>query len=231
MGIGSLTKNVLNIVMTLLLLVIMDYRFTGNAYHEIGGVVLALLFVFHNVLNWRWYTVFFKGRQNFRRLLMTLINLFLAVTMGTVFVTGVLISVTVFAPLGIRGEGLLLHDLHQGAAYLSLILAAIHLGLHWEMLMAKLRNWLHIDGSGLGWSIMCRFVSIIVIAYGIYASFENHIGANLLMQHAFAGWGAEPSLWEFLLDYLSIMGCYVGITYYLSYLLRGKKVYYRGKAS
>jgi hypothetical protein len=27
-----------------------------------------------------------------------------------------------------------------------------------------------------------------------YASFVHHVGANLLMQHSFGGWGVEPSL-------------------------------------
>jgi hypothetical protein len=215
-----LVRNLLNIAMTVFLLVLMDYRFTGNVPHEIGGIILALLFILHNVLNWGWYEVFFKGRQSFRRVLMTFVNLLLVLTMIMVFVTGALISETVFAPLGLRISGLLTHDLHQGSAYASFILTAIHLGLHWEALMAKLRNWLHIDVSGLDWGLLSRSVSIVVIAYGVYTSFTNHIGANLLMQHIFSGWGVEPSLWVFLLDYLAIMGCYVGVTYYLLVLLR-----------
>ena len=206
--------------MTVLLLLIMDYRFTGNAFHESGGLVLALLFIFHNVLNRRWYTMFFKGRQSVRSVLMTLANLLLTAAMLTSFVTGVLISVTVFAPLGIRSDGLLVHDLHQGTAYASFILAAIHLGLHWDMLGAKLKSWLHIDGSSLGWIITGRIVAITVIAYGVYASFTHHIGDKLLLQHVFMEWGAAPSLWGFLIDYLAISGCYAGITYYLLYLLR-----------
>ncbi|MBP2655469.1 MAG: hypothetical protein H6Q73_3038 [Firmicutes bacterium] len=217
-----LVRNLLNIVMLILLLLIMDYRFIGNVPHEIGGVVLALLFIFHNVLNRRWYVGFFKGRQSLRRVLTTLVNLLLVIAMFTVFVTGVLISVTVFAPLGIRSGGILVHDLHQGSAYASLILVAIHLGLHWEMLLGKFISWLHIDGASLSWVIMSRIVSIVVMAYGVYASFTNHIGANLLMQHIFAGWGVEPSLWGFLLDYFAIISCYVGVTYYLMLLLRKK---------
>lgn len=187
----------------------------GNAFHEIGGVVLGLLFIFHNVLNRRWYENFLTGRQNIRRALSTLVNLLLVVAMVTAFVTGVLISVTVFARLGIRGGGLLVHELHQGAAYTSLILTSIHLGLHWEMLMMKFKNWLHIDGDSFSWGIVSSIASIVVIAYGIHASFVNHIGSNILMQHVFGGWGAAPSFWRFLFDYFSIVGCYVGLTYYL----------------
>lgn len=146
---------------------------------------------------------------------MTLVNFLLVAAMVAVTVTGVLISVTVFAPFGIRSGGLLVHDLHQGAAYASFILVAIHLGMHWEMLVAQLKNWLRIDGSSLGWVITSRIVFIVVVAYGAYASFVNDIGTKLLMQHVFIGWGAVPSLWGFLLDYFAIVGCYAGITYYL----------------
>lgn len=213
-------RNILNIVMLVLVLLIMDYRFTGNVFHEIGTVVFALLLIFHNILNWRWYQVCIKGRQSLGRVILTVFNLLLLVAMVTVFVTGVLISQTVFAPLGIGSRSLFLHDLHQGAAYASLILVAIHLGLHWEMLIAKLKNWLDIDSSSLSWSITSRIVSIAIIAYGVYASFVNNIGANLFMQHVFAGWGAKPTLWKFLFDYFSIVGCYVGFTYYLMYFFR-----------
>lgn len=216
-------RNILNIVMTVLLLLIMDYRFMGNAFHEIGGTILALLLILHTVLNWRWYVVFFKGRQSLRRVLMTLVNLLLVAAMVTVLVTGMLISATVFASLGIRSDNLFVHDLHQGLSYASFILAAIHLGMHWEMLMAKLKNGLHIDSSGFGWVITSRSVSLVVIVYGVYASFTNHIGEKLIMQHVFAGWGEDTSLWGFLLDYIGIVGCYVGITYYLLYLLRREK--------
>lgn len=216
-------RNILNIVMTVLLLLIMDYRFIGNSLHEIGGVVFALLFIFHNVLNRRWYDVFFKGRQSLRRVVMTIVNLILVITMITVFVTGALISATVFAPLDIRSRSLFVHDLHQGAAFVSFILIAIHLGMHWEILMAKLKNWLHIDTSRLSWVITSRIVSIVVIIYGIYASFANDIGEKLLMQRVFMGWGEEPSLWRFLLDHFAIVGSYVGITHFLFSLLRRVK--------
>lgn len=216
-------RNILNLVMTLAFLFIMDYRFTGNEFHEISGAVLGLLLIFHNVLNWRWYKVFFKGRQSLRRVLMTLINLLLLALMLTVLITGVLISVTVFAPLDLRSGSIFMHDLHQWAAYASFILAAIHLGLHWGTLMAKLKNLLHIDNSSPKWIITSRCISIVVIAFGLYASFDNHIGENLLMQHSFGGLGTEPSLLGFLLDYLAIGGCYVGITHYLWFLLGREK--------
>lgn len=224
MGDEILIRNILNLAMTVLLLLIMNYRFMGNAFHEIGGAVLAFLFIFHNVLNRRWYVVLFKGRQSIRRVLMTFVNLLLVAAMVVALSTGVLISATVFAPLGLRSSDLFVHDLHQGAAYASFVLVAIHLGMYWEMLIVKFKNWLHIDDSSLGWGITSRIVSIVVIAYGFYASFTNNIGEKLLMQRIFVGWGEEPSLWGFLLDHFAIVGCYVSITYYLLYLLRRRNV-------
>ncbi len=214
-GDGILLKNILNLVMTLFLLLIMDYHFIGNELHETCGAVFCLLLIFHNMLNRHWYGFSLNDAQNLRRMLMMLVNFFLASLMVTVFVTGMLISLTLFAPLGIRSDSLFIHDLHQGAAYASFILAAVHLGLHWRMLSTKFKKWLPIDDSSFGWIIAKRSASIVVITYGIYASFVHHIGANLLMQHSFGGWGTEPSLWFFLLDYFAILGGYIGITHYL----------------
>lgn len=219
-----MARNILNAFMAILLLMLMDYRSVGNAFHEISGSMFLLLFVSHNVLNWRWYTACFKGRRNLRRMLLTGVNLFLAAAMITVFVTGALISATVFAPLDIRSASLLAHDLHQGTAYAAFILSAIHLGLHWEMLMAKLRNWRYTAGFCSGWPrLISRFICIVMIAYGINASFENHIGQKLFMEHIFS-WDKTPSFWKSVLDYLAIMGCYVGITHgFLRLLGRGKE--------
>jgi len=48
-----LGRNILNLIMVILFLVMMNYRFIGNAPHEITGIVLLALFILHNGLNIR----------------------------------------------------------------------------------------------------------------------------------------------------------------------------------
>jgi hypothetical protein len=61
----SMIRNILNLVMLLCILVVMDHRFTGNAVHEILGVLIFLLFIMHNALNRQVRVKYFLGRVQF----------------------------------------------------------------------------------------------------------------------------------------------------------------------
>lgn len=214
-------RNILNLVMLLCLLVVMDYRFTDNAIHEILGLFILLPFIIHNALNRHWYTSI-KGKMNLLRLLTTITNLLLLVMMLLVTVTGVLISQTVFSTFSLSGN-LWAHQLHSLSAYLGFILSAIHLGFHWNALWRKLCLWLRINYTNFSNILLSRIASLLIIGYGIYASFTSHIGSKLLLLHVVNDWAAAPSLVGFILDYLAIMGCYVAITYYLTQMLQKTK--------
>lgn len=212
-------RNILNLVMTLGLLVVMDYRFTDNAIHEIVGLFIVLPFILHNILNWHWYTATGKGKRNLFRSLTTLTNLLLLVMMLLATVTGVFISQTVF-PVFSLNSSLWVHQLHSLSSYLGLILSAIHLGFHWKALWRKLCSWVRIDCTNFSYILLSRIASLLIIGYGIYASFTRHIGSKLLLKHVVNDWATAPSLVGFVFDYFAIMGCYVAITYYLTQLLQ-----------
>lgn len=74
-------RNILNLVMILGILVVMDYRFTDNAIHEILGLFIVLPFIIHNILNRHWYTATGKGKKNLLRSLTAITNLLLLVMM------------------------------------------------------------------------------------------------------------------------------------------------------
>lgn len=213
-------RNILNLVMLLCILAVMDYRFTSNAIHEILGVVILLLFIGHSVLNRRWYKAIGKGKMSLLRILLTVTNLLLLLMIVTVTITGVLISQTVFSAFSLSGN-LWVHELHTWSAYLGFILSAIHLGFHWNALWGKLCRWLGIARTAFGYILVSRAVSMIIVGYGIYASFTRQIGSKLLFQHVFIGWdAAQPSLVGFIFDYTAVMGCYVAAAYYLTQILQ-----------
>lgn len=205
--------------MTLCILVVMDYSFTANAIHEMLGLFIALLFIVHNALSRHWYTAIGKGKMNLHRILSTITNLLLLVMMLLVTVTGVLISQTVFSVFSLS-ENLWAHQLHMLSAYLGFILSAIHLGFHWNALCGKLCRWLRIDYMNFSYILLSRIASLLLIGYGIYASFTRHFGSKILLKHVFNDWAIAPSLVGFILDYMAIMGCYVAITSYLTQMLQ-----------
>ncbi|AIF50308.1 protein of unknown function DUF4405 [Pelosinus sp. UFO1] len=213
-----LIRNLLNLAMAVLILMVVDYRFIGNTVHEILGLSAALLIIVHNVVNRRWYLTLFKGKMNLRRLLNTVVNLLLFATMMLLIVMAVLISQTIFAAVSLNGD-IVAHQLHMMAGYWFFILVSIHLGLHWEMLVGKMYRWLEISCTSRD-IMVSRIFSIFIIGYGSYVSFSRHIGSKLLVQHTFSNWATAPSMSSFVFDYLAIMGCYIGVTYYLMKLLK-----------
>jgi len=215
-GVEALIRNLLNLAMAVLILIVVDYRFIGNSVHEILGLSAVLMFIVHNVLNRRWYLTLFKGKMNLRRLLNAVVDLLLLAMMMLLIVTAVLISQTIFAAVSLNGD-IMAHQLHMMAGYWCFILGSIHLGFHWEMLVGKMCRWLEISCTNCD-IMVNRIFSIFIIGYGSYVSFSRHIGSKLLVQHTFSDWAAAPP--SFALDYLAIMGCYIGVTYYLMNLFK-----------
>lgn len=204
----------MNLVMALLLLFVMNYRYAGNEAHEIGGVLLGALFFLHNGWNWRWYAALRKGRWTPRRMLLVGVDGLLLAAMLAALASGAAISQTVFAPLGLEAS-LFLYDVHSVAAYSAFLLTAIHLGLHWEALLARTQKWLGAARESAARKYACHGVAAVLMLYGVYASFAQHIGDKLLAERSFALWGVEPSLVGFTVDYLAIFGLYVAAAHYL----------------
>ena len=62
-------KIAVDVAMAVLFLLLMGYHLFENFQHEWIGASVFVLFIAHNVLNWRWYKNLFKGRYNTARIL------------------------------------------------------------------------------------------------------------------------------------------------------------------
>jgi hypothetical protein len=209
---------VIDLAVTILLLYAMAYRISGDVAHEWIGVAMTVLFIAHNAVNWRWYRGIFMGKYDFRRVLNTAVNLFLLATMAVLITSGALLSRTVFAFMGFSGE-MQIRQIHTFAAYWGLILIAVHAGMHWEMIMAAMRRMTKITEARLIWAIIMRAVTVLIVIYGIYASFDREMGAKLFLGYSFDFWDLDRPVFLFFTSNLAIMGIYVCVTYYMLKLL------------
>ncbi len=216
---GIMKRNILNIMMVIMFLLLMNYRFTHNFLHEIIGAIILLLALWHNKLNISWYKTFFNGKQNIRRIMVAIINILFVLSFVVVMISGLLISRSLIPSLAVHGSSTILwHQIHQVSAYICFITIGIHLGFHWKMLWIRLQHWLGIEKFYKKYAIIGTALVAGIIAYGVYASFTNHVGAKLLMEHSFRG-GQRPSAMQFFMDYTLIIASYIGITHYLTKLL------------
>lgn len=136
----AIAKIAIDILMTLLLLFLMGYQFWGDAAHEWVGAGMFLLFIAHHALNLGWYKTLLKGKYTGVRILQLIVNLLLFLTMLGMMVSGIMLSRHVFAFLPIDGGMSFARLTHMAASYWGFVLMALHLGLHWNMILGMWRK-------------------------------------------------------------------------------------------
>ena len=139
----SYLKMLIDVVMTIAVLVLMEPKATGQSMHEWGGLLLCLLFLVHMAMNWQWVRCvtgkFFnklpaKNRVNY------VLDILLFVGFFSIVVSGIAIAKTIdftWLPLG---NAIPWRSLHISASLFTLIIAAIHVGLHWKWVNLQLKN-------------------------------------------------------------------------------------------
>jgi hypothetical protein len=204
---------VIDLAMTVLLLCALAYRIIGDVAHEWIGIAMTVLFIAHNAVNWRWYRGILTGKYDFRRALNTAVNLLLLTMMVVLVTSGALLSRTVFAFMGFSG-GMQIRLVHTSAAYWGLILIAVHVGMHWEMLIAAMRRMTKITEASRRRIIALRFATALIVIYGVYASFDRDMGAKLFLGYSFDFWHPDRPAILFFSHNLAVMGVYVCATHY-----------------
>lgn len=84
-------------------LLLMGQHLLSGAVHEWLGISLFVLFITHNVLNYRFYTTLFKGKYSVIRIVQTIINLLLLTAMLLCIASSMMISGTVFKWMNLSG--------------------------------------------------------------------------------------------------------------------------------
>lgn len=223
-------RNVLNMAMAALLFVVMNYRFTENMVHELLGVLLSVFFFLHNRWNWDWYKALGKGRMTLHRLLFTGVNCLLIAAVLTALASGILISQSLLISFHFRAV-LTIHEIHSVSAYLTFLLSAVHLGLHWETLLQRANARWGIALSGNNRTVIVfRIVALFVMGYGVYAFYEQQFASKIFMEHTSWLWDVAPSFGRFTFDYAAIFGLYAGVAHYISQGMKHMKCFVQASA-
>ena len=213
-------KMAIDILMTVILLFLMGFQFWGDAAHEWAGAGMFVLFIIHHILNRGWYRALFKGKYSPARIFQVVINLLLFLVMIGQMISGIMLSRHVFAFLPIDGGMSFARLLHMVAAYWGFVLMALHLGLHWNMVLGRLGRGLRIIQSSRIKNITAKTVGIIIAFYGIYVFVRRDLLTYMFLRTQFVFMDFGESVFLFYLDYLAMMGCFIFIAYYLSKWLK-----------
>ena len=219
----AILKIVVDVWMTAALLFLMTYNMLGDAFHEWLGAGMLVLFLLHHILNFKWSRTVFRGKYTTYRILQTVFVLAILLTMLGSLISGIILSRHVFIFLGIDGGRSFARTLHLVCAYWNLVLLSLHLGLHWNSMMAMAKRASKKPSAIRTWVL--RILAFIVAGYGVVAFMNRDIGSYMTLRTQFAFFDYEEPLFLLLADYLAIMGLFVFMGHYVVTALRslGKK--------
>lgn len=128
-------KVIIDFLMTVLLLLLMAFQITGQEFHEWFGAGMLVLFLVHNILNFKWYKSLCRGKYSIIRVMRLVVNFAVLFSMLCLAYSGIIMSHYVFDFVSVSGQMALARQMHMAASYWGFVLMSVHLGFHWGMVV------------------------------------------------------------------------------------------------
>lgn len=203
----------IDFVMTLLLLLLMARQITGNSAHEWLGAGMFALWIAHHIFNIPWHGHLFRGKYTPYRMAQTVINVLLLLSMMGVIVSSLILSREVFAFLPITGGLALARPLHILCVFWAFVLMALHLGLHWNMILGMIRRAAGpIPSKPV--KVILQIMGAAIACYGVYAFIKNQFLSYMFLNSFFVFFDFGRPLPLFFTEYIAIMGLFVFLAHY-----------------
>lgn len=215
-----IAKICVDIAMTISLLLLMAYQLIGEKSHEWIGVLMFVLFVVHHVLNRKWTENIWKGKYTVYRSFQTILVAAILLCMAGSMVSGIVLSQYVFKFMNIRSGSSWARVMHMLCAYWGFVFMSIHLGFHWNMMIAMAKKALKKDS--VVFTTVLRGIAVLIAGYGAYAFVKRDIWNYLTYRNHFAFYDFSEPVIFFLLDYLAVMGLFVFAGHYFSKFLKSR---------
>ena len=208
----NIIKRIVDVALMVTLLLLMAFQVTEQLAHEWLGITMFVLMIVHQVLNRKYYAAIFKGKYSPLRIFQLIVNILLLLTFVCTALSGMMMSrfATPFMngilPSSIVRQG------HLALSHWSFVLMGLHLGLHFGIVMSKLKN---------------RTVKIIlgtvmtgISVYGFYLFFKSDMLNYMLFKNPFAFLDYDKVWWLVLLENLAMLLAWAFAAYLLSIFLR-----------
>lgn len=173
---------IIDILMLILMLLEFSKLYTGQLLHEAFGIILFVLFFIHNILNISFYKNILKGKYSLLRTITTIINILLLTCMLFTIILGIPISSEIFKELNLNGN-MTIRKLHTIFGYWNLILLSIHVGFHFKIIFAKIKN--NIKNKK-NIKIMIYIIELIIVIFGIKTMGDINLSSYLVGNSSFA---------------------------------------------
>ncbi len=208
----TIVKRVIDVALTVTLLLLMAFQVTEQFAHEWLGVTMFALTIVHQILNRKFYASIFKGKYHPLRVFQLIVNILLLLSFVCTALSGMMMSrfATPFMngilPSSIVRQG------HLALSHWSFVLMGLHLGLHFGIVTAKLKN--KSVKIALGAVMSC------ISVFGFYLFFKADMLNYMLFRNPFAFLDYEKAWWLVILENLTMLLAWGFAAYLLSLILR-----------
>lgn len=208
-------KIIVDVAMYLIFVALMQEHLWSDGLHEWLGIVLFVLFIAHNILNFRWYQSFFRGKYTATRITLATINITLLAVMLCCMVSSVFVSGKVFAFLDLGGArfGRTLHLVSTAWVF---ILMSLHMGLHLIPLANKFKKNNKLLRAG-------QILAVLLAAYGVYVFIDRAFYEELFYLTEFKFFDTDKSAVLYFFETVAMSSTFASIAYYGRKLLPVKK--------
>ena len=205
-------RRILDAAMVLLLPLLMAYSLIGEAFHEVAGILMLVLFLLHHWFNRAWWKSLFKGRYSPQRIFQTVLNLLLLIFMIVQPLCGILMSKHLFTFLPTDGLSSVARAIHLPLANWGFVLMSLHAGTHLGVMLPKAK----------GKTVAVGCLSVIAL-YGVYAFFKRQIPAYMFLCLPFVFFDYSELRVFFLADYLAVIVLFAMLGHEILLLLKRKQ--------
>jgi hypothetical protein len=172
-------KMAVDACMSALLVCLMAYQVTGEVLHEWFGIGMTILLIVHHILNRKWYAALFRGKYNVYRILNTVINTLLLLSIALTAVCGMSMSGHAVPFLYGMFPVSFARRFHLSMSFWSFLLMGVHLGLHLPAMTAKVK-------PGKTVKLLLTFLFTITAGVGLGLFLQNSIPDYLFFRTPFA---------------------------------------------
>ncbi len=205
---NTIVKRVVDFALTVTLLLLMAFQVTEQLAHEWLGIAMFALTIVHQILNRKFYAAIFKGKYNPLRIFQLTVNCLLLLSFVCTALSGMMMSrfATPFMngilPSSIVRQG------HLAMSHWSFVLMGLHLGLHFGIIVSKLKN--------RAVRIVLGVVMTGISVCGFYLFFKSDMLSYMLFKNPFAFLDYEKAWWLVILENLVMLLAWGFAAYLLS---------------
>jgi hypothetical protein len=163
-------KIILDTLMVVVFTLLFNKMVLGIQFHEVAGLAIGVIILVHCGMNWKWIKgvtlKLFDKKLGMKTRIGFMVDLLLLISFITIIISGVFISKVVFAGLALE-ENHTFKFLHITVAYLTLVLAGVHIGLHWNWVKGIFKNIVKLPQKKI-FNYLSKVIVIFILVFGIY---------------------------------------------------------------